>query len=224
MSWTLEWGIPWKKQALYSSQEGLAVPKCLTNFFSIVRVAGTRGTGELPILHRSLLQLDCIRTEAVKEITRQGRRFELRAVMKSSQSESFAICISTQCRRISSETLKKKKSLMSWKYVRHLFNGSVDELGEVSREQRGVIWVRGYSWAVSTISTPALCSSLCFSCQRLCVLCSTGTQAGSCSSRRDLIRGGDLSMLWDNDYYNCQHPLWVTVSLNYSTKLAVLIR
>lgn len=55
-----------------------------------------------------------------------------------------------------------KKSLTSWKHVSHPFNGSVDELGEGSREQRGIIWVGGYSWAISTISTQALCSSLCF--------------------------------------------------------------
>lgn len=36
--------------------------------------AGTKGTPELPILHCSLLPLNCIRTEAGKERTRQGRR------------------------------------------------------------------------------------------------------------------------------------------------------
>lgn len=131
MPWALEWGIPWKKQALYTSQEGLAVPKCLTNFLNTVHVTVSKGTTELPILHCSLLPLNCIRTEAVKERTRQGRRSELGAVMKSSQSELFAMCISTQWRRISSEMFEKtKQSLTSWKHVSHLFHGSVDEVGE----------------------------------------------------------------------------------------------
>jgi len=50
-----------KKEAFYSLQEGLAVPKCLTNFLNTVHVA-IKQTTVLLILHCYMLLLNCIKT------------------------------------------------------------------------------------------------------------------------------------------------------------------
>lgn len=84
MSHTLEWEIPSKKQALYASQEGLAIPKCLTNFLNTVHVA-IKETTVLLIVCCYMIPLNCIKTRAVKERTRQQKIWaQSRTVMMSS--------------------------------------------------------------------------------------------------------------------------------------------